>query len=101
MRTHFKKVVFSLLLLGAFVSAGEDENASLKAAAAKAADYLIKQQNEDGTFGQARESAMPGVVGLVVNALALSPEKFREQNPAVAKAVKYILARQQSDGAFA
>jgi hypothetical protein len=71
-------------------------------AAKKAASFLIAQQNDDGTFGKGRESAMPGVVGLTVQSLVHSPEKWTEENsPAVKKGVAYMLSKQQDNGSFA
>ena len=79
------------------------ENADYDAAAAganKAVDFLIGQQNADGTFGKSRDAGQPGIVGLVVRGLAASPKKLRESNPAVEKAVKYMLSMQQPSGAI-
>ncbi|MGD0088726.1 MAG: prenyltransferase/squalene oxidase repeat-containing protein [Planctomycetota bacterium] len=81
--------------------AGEADAAAVKAAAEKAVDFLLKQQNDDGTFGQARGAKVTGVVALVVKALASSPRKLRDDNPAIAKAVKYILSYRQPSGAVA
>jgi len=70
-------------------------------AAKKAAQYLLAQQNEDGTFGKTKAAGMPGLVGLVVKGLASSPLKLREDNAAVAKAAKYIASKQLPSGAIA
>jgi len=80
--------------------AGEVDAAAAKAAADKATDFLLKQQNEDGTFGKSPGAKATGVVGLVVKALASSPRKLRETDPVVAKAVKYMLSLQQPSGAI-
>jgi squalene-hopene/tetraprenyl-beta-curcumene cyclase len=88
----------ALALLLSFSIAAAD---TAEKAAKKATKFLIAQQNDDGTFGKGRETALPGLVGLTIEALAISPEKLREDNPAVAKAVKYILEKQQPSGAFA
>lgn len=89
------------LLLSFNLRAADVSAADIAAAAAKAVDFLSKQQKDDGTFGATKESAMPGVVGMVVEALAKSPAKLREANsPVVAKAVKYILSKQQPNGSI-
>jgi len=93
--------VILALLLALPVYAGEADAASTTAAAKKAADFLIQQQNDDGTFGKAPGAKFPGVVGLVVKGLASSPDKHRENNEKVAKAVKYLLAKQMASGAIA
>jgi squalene-hopene/tetraprenyl-beta-curcumene cyclase len=94
-------VVLCALFIAAGVFAGEADVNAVTAAAKKAGDFLLKQQNENGTFGKSQGAAMPGMVGLVVKALASSPDKLREDNPALAKAVKYLLAQQQPNGAIA
>jgi len=89
------------LVAAANVHSADVSGADIAAAAAKAVDFLSKQQKDDGTFGASKESAMPGVVGMVVEALANSPAKLREANsPVVAKAVKYILSKQQPNGSI-
>lgn len=80
--------------------AGEVDAAAAKATAEKAVDYLLKQQNDDGTFGKAPGAKATGVVGLVVKALASSPRKLRDTDPTVAKAVKYMTSLQQPSGAI-
>lgn len=86
-----------LLVLGG-ARAGETDPA---AAAKKAADFLLKQQNEDGTFGKSQGAAMPGMVGIAVKALASSPDKYRENNAQIAKAAAYLLSKQQANGSIA
>jgi squalene-hopene/tetraprenyl-beta-curcumene cyclase len=81
--------------------AGEMDAAVATEAAKKAAGFLLQQQNEDGTFGKSMGAKMPGVVSLVVKALASSPEKVREDNPEIVKAVKFLLASQLPSGAIA
>lgn len=94
-----------LLILAACVCAfaaraGEVDAAAVKAAAEKAANFLLQQQNEDGTFGKAPGAKVTGVVALVVKALAASPRKLRDNDPVIAKAVKYLLAHKQPSGAI-
>lgn len=97
---HAAALLFVALVAGNAFSA-EATAQSAADSAKKAADFLIAQQGADGTFGKGRESAMPGLVGLVLEGLANSPQKLREANPAVAKAAQYILSKQQPSGAFA
>lgn len=101
-----KRMLQAAALLFVAVVAGNASGADVTAQSAaetakKAADFLISQQQADGTFGKGRESGMPGLVGLVLEGLADSPQKLRENNPAVDKAAKYILSKQQPSGAFA
>lgn len=93
-------VVLALAMLG-FAHAGETNADAVKASIKKGSEYLLKQQNENGTFGKSQAAGMPGIVGLVLKALASSPEKYREDNAVVAKAVKYLLAAQQENGSIA
>jgi squalene-hopene/tetraprenyl-beta-curcumene cyclase len=93
-------VVLALTIAGG-VNAADVDAAAVAAAAKKSCDFLIAQQNENGTFGKDKAAGMPGMVALAVKALASSPEKLRENNPAVAKAVKYILSKQLDNGAIA
>ena len=65
------------------------------AGANKGVDFLIAQQNENGTFGKSNAAPNPGMVGLAMKAMASSPRKLRENNPAVDKAVKYMLSKEQ------
>ncbi|HYF49140.1 MAG TPA: prenyltransferase/squalene oxidase repeat-containing protein, partial [Planctomycetota bacterium] len=97
-KTHVMGMVLALALVMGVRAEDADKT---KAAIKKGTDWLIKQQNEDGTFGKSKGAAMPGMVGLAIKALASSPEKIREDNPAVAKAVKNMLSKQQADGSIA
>jgi squalene-hopene/tetraprenyl-beta-curcumene cyclase len=94
-------MVVCLCVLAVNVFAGEADVNAVTAAAKKAEDFLLKQQNENGTFGKSQGAPMPGLVGLVVKALASSPNKLREDNSAMAKAVNYMLAHQLPSGAIA
>jgi prenyltransferase beta subunit len=96
------RVTSCIVALALIVSSVRAEDAEkTKAAIKKATDWLAKQQNEDGTFGKSQGKAMPGMVGLVVKAMASSPEKLRDGNPVIDKAVKNLLANQQADGSIA
>ena len=88
-----------VFMLTVGVWAGDDNADAAVAAARKAVDYLSKQQNENGTFGKSKQAGMPGIVGLVVKALASSPDKLQANSPIVDKAAKYILSKQQASGA--
>jgi squalene-hopene/tetraprenyl-beta-curcumene cyclase len=90
-----------LAVAGLALQAAEPETNAAAAAAKKAAAYLEGQQNAEGTFGKTKDVAdMPGVVGLVIKALAGSPDKLREDNPVMNKAVQYLLSKQNASGAF-
>ena len=62
------------------LAAGEADASAAGEAAKKAATYLLQQQNEDGTFGKSKMACVPGIVGLVVKALAGSPDRLREDH---------------------
>lgn len=95
------RTMFALLCVSCVQLMASDADDAV-GAAKKAASFLISQQSDDGTFGKGRENAMPGVVGLVLQSLIHSPQKFTEENsPAVKKGVAYILSKQQANGAFA
>ncbi|HYG76150.1 MAG TPA: prenyltransferase/squalene oxidase repeat-containing protein [Planctomycetota bacterium] len=89
------------LLVAIPAFAGEADAAAVEAAAKKAVTFLKAQQNPDGTFGKAAGAPMPGMVGITLKALASSPEKLRENDPAVKKAVDYLLSKQLPSGAIA
>ena len=91
--------VLAVLAMGLSARAGEAD--AINAAAKKAAGYLVKQQNENGTFGPSKGAVSPGHTGLVIRALAVSPDKLRDNNPAVEKAVKYLLSKQLPNGSIA
>jgi len=99
---EMKRLVMALVLaaLSLAARAGDVDAAAVDAAAKKAADYLLKQQNENGTFGKGQGASVPGQVGLIVKALASSPDKYRENNPGIAKAVKFLLSKQMPNGAI-
>ncbi|MCY3020355.1 MAG: terpene cyclase/mutase family protein [Planctomycetota bacterium] len=92
--------ILALCMVAWPVLAVEVDATVTAAAARKAAEYLMKQQNENGTFGKGPGAVVPGQVGLVVKGLASSPDKLRENNTAIAKAVKYLLKQQQPSGAI-
>jgi squalene-hopene/tetraprenyl-beta-curcumene cyclase len=61
--------------------------------------YLLAQANPDGTFGKSQLSPMPGIVGLVLYALASGPDQ--PQHPAIQKAAEYLVKCQMENGAIA
>ncbi|MEI6233282.1 MAG: prenyltransferase/squalene oxidase repeat-containing protein [Planctomycetota bacterium] len=102
MRNPFLSITI-LSAMALLITTHAAENPARDAAvsgANKSVEFLLKQQNENGTFGKSVASTQPGLVGLVVKALASSPGKLRDNNPAVAKAVKHILSLQQPIGAI-
>jgi len=93
-------IVVCALMLAFGSYAAEADAASGTAAAKKAVEFLLSQQNEDGTFGKSKSAQLPGMVGAALKALAGSPDKLRENNPQVAKAAKYLLSKQQPNGSI-
>jgi squalene-hopene/tetraprenyl-beta-curcumene cyclase len=82
-------------------AAVEDDAARAKryeASLRKAAGWLLKQSNEDGSFGK---HAPVGMTGLVFSAVLSSPdtEKLRT-HPVVVKGAAYLLSMQQPDGSI-
>ena len=95
---------FGMWILVALISvagaAGEVTAEQVAAATKKAEAFLKSQQNENGTFGKGQGAGMPGFAGLVVKALASSPDKLRESDPAIKKAVEFLLSKVQSNGSI-
>jgi len=60
----------------------------------RAAAYLMKQQNDDGSWAP---KPGPGVTALVVAGL-LRTNNAKPSDPAVAKAIDYVISRQKDDG---
>src|SRR5256885_1429440 len=105
MRT-VRTILCVLTISGVAAQAGEADAAT--AAAKKAVDFLSAQQTESGGFGKKKDGGpsptanIPGVVGLVVKAIASTPDKPREdKNPVLAKAAKLLVSKQQADGSIA
>ncbi|MBM4034858.1 MAG: terpene cyclase/mutase family protein [Planctomycetes bacterium] len=64
----------------------------------RAAEWLLKQQKEDGTFGGPAEV---GKAALVLSALLASPDaKALRDDARVKKAVAYVVSKQQEDGSI-
>lgn len=67
-----------------------------KDAVDRAVEYLFKNRNKDGSYG---ERPCVGITGLCVRAMAESHRKYRETDgPQISAAVEYILANVQKDG---
>src|SRR5260221_8542059 len=96
-----RALVLCSLCAAAPAFSAETNAESVAAAVRKSCNFLIAQQNEDGTFGKSRVKQLPGMVGMALKALAHGPDKLRESNPAVAKAVKFLLSKQLPSGAIA
>jgi len=90
MMKKMKSVLWiAAIAIAAQIAAEETpEAAAAVAGANKAVEYLVKQQNENGTFGKATLAPSPGIVGLALKGIVSSPNKPRESNPAVSKAAK-------------
>ncbi len=101
--TLFKLLVpaFAVACLCVHAESAKELSDRIDAASHKAADFILKQQQEDGTFSTAKGSKMPGVSALAVRALAACGDDYRDvRNPAVAKAVAYILSCQNTNGSI-
>lgn len=90
-------VASALLLRGLSLQAYALDDASAKqaeAVAAKAVEYLRKTQNPDGSW---QPKVGPAITALALTALIDRPE-IGADDPAVQKALKYILSRRKPDG---
>jgi squalene-hopene/tetraprenyl-beta-curcumene cyclase len=66
-----------------------------------AAEYVKARQETDGHFSKGLLDPKPAFTAMVVDALARSPEKYRERDhPFMQKAVGAILGRQQKNGSI-
>ncbi len=64
----------------------------------KAANWLLSQQKDDGTFGGPAEV---GKAGLALSAILSTPDaESLKQNPKVKKIVAYLVSMQQPDGSI-
>jgi squalene-hopene/tetraprenyl-beta-curcumene cyclase len=72
---------------------GEHERLAIEAAD-RAVDYLSRNQGEDGSWSP---QVGPAITALVVAGMLRDP-KVTADDPAVARALRYIVSRQQSDG---
>ncbi len=70
--------------------------AAVKAAVGKAAAFLIKSQNKDGSFGEFGPSV--GMTGLAVIALAESNLNSKEAADSLKKGLGFLLKHKQKDG---
>src|SRR5436190_23644322 len=67
----------------------------------RGADYAERHQESDGHFSKGWLDPKPGFTALVVDALARSPEKYREKDhPFLKKAAEAILSKQQENGSI-
>jgi squalene-hopene/tetraprenyl-beta-curcumene cyclase len=93
--------VIALAVAGAPAAEGastDEVKAQAKAMMTKGIEWLLEQQNEDGSFA-AEKHMEPAVTSLAVRAMATSP--LRDElikTPEFAKAVEFILSCVQEDG---
>ena len=67
----------------------------------RGADFLERHQEADGHFSKGWADPKPAFTALIVDALARSPEKFREhEHPFLRKAALAIVAKQQPNGSL-
>ena len=67
----------------------------------RGADFLKRNQEDDGHFSKGLVDPKPAFTALIVDALARSPEKYREAgNPFLKKAAEAIVAKQQPNGSL-
>ncbi|MCZ7648843.1 MAG: terpene cyclase/mutase family protein [Planctomycetota bacterium] len=94
-------VLTALLVLAHPPAARGGEEAPGAAAAQKAAAWMVKHANEDGTIGPGPAAKAPGVVGLCLTGLAMAPgPRSPETQKVLDKAAAYLVALQQADGSF-
>ena len=88
-------------LLSASAGAGEATRDDVLKAAKKAAEFVVKQQNPDGGFGQkeGKPFSMVGYTGLVVAGL-IETGTAGKDSEAVKKAVAFILGKRLDDGSI-
>lgn len=70
---------------------------------ARALDWLVAQQHDNGGFGQVpgQPPGEIGITGLVLKGLADAPQPYRDKHRAAAeKAAAFILKHRQEDGSF-
>lgn len=67
----------------------------------RGADYLMRHQESDGHFSKGFVDPKPAYTALIVDALARSPEHYREKDhPFLKKAAEAIVAKQQPNGSL-
>lgn len=89
-----------LCVVALAISAQASDAAKVKAATDKTVAYFKSIQNEDGTFGKTKSTKMVGVVGMVLDGLARSPEAPKS-DPVHDKAAAYLLSKQLPNGSIA
>jgi squalene-hopene/tetraprenyl-beta-curcumene cyclase len=84
--------------------AGPHGGPSVKDAIDRGTNWLLRKQNPDGGYGPSfgvKDTSDVGLTAFALYALARSPRKYKEHDgPFISKAVDFILARQQADGAI-
>ena len=80
--------------------AAKDPAASPREAAKKGVDFLVKNQNADGSFGGEKYASV-GITSLAGIAIKSSPRRLSpEEKKALAKVVEYIKKHVQPDGSI-
>jgi squalene-hopene/tetraprenyl-beta-curcumene cyclase len=89
----------------AFAQEGGSDKDRARAAMQKSFDWLVKQQNENGSFGKIPgmdpKAGEAGISALALRAMAKAPAEIRKGlEPAMAKTADYLLKLQAKDGSI-
>lgn len=100
-RTAPHRALVALVALAALAPAARAGDT--EATYARALDWLVKQQQENGGFGQVpgEPPGEVGITGLVLMSLSNAPEAHKARvRPAADKAAAFLAKAQQADGSF-
>lgn len=89
------------LLMATTCVLGEDTGKTLEEIYNKGLEYLLRQQNADGSWNDPTGRPDVAFTSLAIAGIAGAPAEVKERHAAaIEKAVAYILAQQQPDGGF-
>ena len=92
--------LIALAMVGLLAPPQEDLKTRLVGAYTRAADWLVSQQGDDGSWKEQGQSSV-AFTGLIVAALAEAPKDLQKKyRPAVDKGLAYITSKQNDDGSF-
>src|SRR5262245_33249686 len=95
-----KTMLIGLTALGLLAPPQDDLKGKLAQAYGRAADWIVSQQGDDGSW---KEKGQPSIAytGLIVAALGDAPADLKPKfKPALDKGVAYIVSKQNDDGSF-